>query len=957
MMKFLRPAVLAFCLVLPLALPGVSRAQGKVALPFPQESSDLKPDPTARFGTLPNGVRYVIRPNAEPKGRASLRLLVLAGSFDEAENQRGLAHFLEHMAFNGSEHYKPGTLVEFFQRMGMNFGGDTNANTSFDRTLYMIELPNTKDETLAEGLRVLGDYAGGLLLLPDEINKERGIILSEKRDRDSVDYRTSVAQYNFEYGGTLVPARLPIGETDVIEKAQRDRFVDFWNTWYRPEKIAVVVVGDIDPAAVEKTITTTFSPIAARAPARPELSRGSVALFNGLRVQFHPETEAPATSISISAVTPYSFEPDTAANRLKYLPRQLAVAMLNRRFSVLAKKENAPFTSASGDVQEVFDLFREAEIDVNCKPEQWPAALAVGEQELRRAIEYGFQPGELAEVSANFANALEQAAKSAATRHSGPLANEIAESLLHRDVFTTPADDLALFKPALEKITPDDCVAALRTAFAAPGRYLMVAGNAKIPGDAIATITHAYDEAHAAPVERPAVEATTAWGYTDFGPPGKVEKREHVDDLDITLVTFANGVRLNIKKTAFEANRIRLSARVGSGGMTEPPNERGLAQLAGATFVAGGLGKHSVDDLRRILAGKNVGVSFGIATDAFNFGGGTTRDDLLLELQLLTARLTDPGYRPEALRQARKGLEEAYLSFEHTLDGPLAMDVANLLASGDPRFGMPPKEVMMSRTLDEVRAWLTPQLAHGPIELAIVGDLDIDATIDAVAKTLGALPPRDPKPELADLRKVSFPAQPFVKDYAIATEIPRGLVRVYWPSTDGIDVRRLRRLNLLGSIINDRLRVKIREELAAAYSPGAGSVASDAYPGYGYFLTHVEIDPETAAKVTQFVLAIGEDLAKNGVTEDEFNRAREPLLTQLKQSLRDNTYWLGPVLSRAQEKPEVLDWCRTRDADTMSITPAELSALAKQYLTPDRASHITITPVSVAPTESAPTAK
>ncbi len=957
MMKFPRPVLLAFLLTLTVALPGRSLAESRGALPFPQEASDLKPDPTARFGTLPNGVRYVIRPNAEPKGRASLRLLVLAGSFDETENQRGLAHFLEHMAFNGSEHYKPGTLVEFFQRMGMNFGGDTNANTSFDRTLYLIELPNTRAETLAEGLRVLGDYAGGLLLLPGEIDKERGIILSEKRDRDSVDYRTSVAQYEFEYGGTLVPTRLPIGVTDVIEKAPRDRFVDFWNTWYRPEKIAVVIVGDIDPATVEKEIATAFAPITARAPARPDPSLGSVAVFNGLRVQFHPETEAPATTIAISAVTPYSFEPDTAANRLKYLPRQLAVAMLNRRFSVLAKKENAPFTSADAGVQEVFDLFREAEIDVTCKPEQWPAALAVGEQELRRALEHGFQPGELKEVSANLANALDQAAKAAATRHSEPLANEIADSLLHRNVFTTPADDLALVKPALEKVTPDDCVAALRTAFAASGRYLLVAGNAKIPGDALAAVSTAYNAAHAVAVDAPPAAVSTAWAYTDFGPPGKVEKREHVDDLDLTLVTFANGVRLNLKRTAFEANRIRLSARVGSGGLTEPPKERGLAQLAGGTFVAGGLGKHSVDDLRQILAGKNVGVSFGVATDAFTFGGGTTRDDLLLELQLLAARLTDPGYRPEALRQARKGLEEAYLSFEHTLQGPLAMEVANLLASGDPRFGMPPEDVMLSRTLDEVRAWLTPQLTHGAIELAIVGDLDVDATIDAVARTLGALPPRDPRPALADLRKVSFPGQPFVKDYSIVTEIPRGLVRVFWPSTDGIDVRQLRRLNLIGSIINDRLRVKIREELGAAYSPGAGSVASDTYPGYGYFLTHVEIDPEKAAKVTQLVLAIGEDLAKNGVTEDEFNRAREPLLTQLKQSLRDNTYWLGPVLSRAQEKPEVLDWCRTRDADTMSITPAELSGLAKNFLSPDRASHIAILPVSTTPTEPTSAAK
>src|SRR3954462_14102194 len=150
---------------------------------FGQAESDLKPDPAAHFGILPNGLRYVVRANQEPKARASLRLLVEAGALEETEDQRGLAHFLEHMAFNGSEHYAPNSLVEFFQRMGMNFGGDTNASTGFNRTLYMLDLPDTKEATLAEGLRVFADYAGGLLLNQEEINKERGIILSEKRTR------------------------------------------------------------------------------------------------------------------------------------------------------------------------------------------------------------------------------------------------------------------------------------------------------------------------------------------------------------------------------------------------------------------------------------------------------------------------------------------------------------------------------------------------------------------------------------------------------------------------------------------------------------------------------------------------------------------------------------------------------------------------------------------------------
>src|SRR5690606_2330203 len=198
--------------------------------------SDLPPDPRVRYGSLPNGMRYAVMANPEPRERAALRLLVEAGSLHEREDQLGLAHFLEHMAFNGSTHYPPGTLIEFFQRMGMNFGGDTNAFTSFDRTVYMIDLPNTQPATLTEGLQVMHDYADGLLLLEPEIDNERGVILSEKRTRDSVQYRSFIAEFEFVLEGTRLPERLPIGTEDVIQQAPREAFVDFYDTWYRPEK-------------------------------------------------------------------------------------------------------------------------------------------------------------------------------------------------------------------------------------------------------------------------------------------------------------------------------------------------------------------------------------------------------------------------------------------------------------------------------------------------------------------------------------------------------------------------------------------------------------------------------------------------------------------------------------------------------------------------------------------------
>ena len=911
---------------------------------FPQEGSDLKADPAAHFGTLPNGLRYVVRPNPEPKGRTSLRLLVLAGSLHEADDQRGLAHFLEHMAFNGSVHYPAGTLVEFFQRMGMGFGGDANANTSFDRTVYLLELAHSDEATIAEGLRVLSDDAGGLLLAEEEIDKERGVILSEKRAGDSTGYRTFVARVEAMLGTTRVPRRQPIGDPDVIAKAKRERFLDFWNTWYRPEKMVVVAVGDFaDAGAVEKMIGKAFADLKARAPARPEPALGELAKFDGVRAIFHAEPEAPATQISLTSITPFKPEPDSAARQLKRLPRSLALAMLNRRLSVLAKNENAPFTSAYAFVSEQFNFLRDASLDIFCKAEQWPAALALGEQELRRATEHGFTPAEFAEAAANVTNQLEQAAKTAPTNHSNRLADEIVHHLVVGEVFTTPSDDLALLKPGLEKITPADCQEALKDAFRPAGRFVMVAGNAKIAGDARATIAAAYNEAHAVAITVAEAEKKNVWGYTDFGTPGEIAKREHIADLDVELVTFKNGVRLNLKKTDFEAGRITAHARAGNGGMTEPPGQRGLQRLAFATFNAGGLGKHGVDDLRNILAGKNVGWQFGVGTDAFHFTGGTTAGDLLLDLQLLAAQLTDAGYRAEALRVARKQLEQNYETLKHTAAGPMELEIANLIADGDRRFGLPAAEVMLARTLDETKAWLTPQLGHGALEVALVGDLDIEAAITAAAKTIGALPEREPKPALPELKKVRFPAQPFTKAYTIDSEIPKGSVVLYWPTEDGLDARRSRRLNMLEAILNDRLRVKVREELGGTYSPRAFNLASDAFPGYGYIVTNIDVDPPSAQKISDLVVDLADELARKGVTDDQLERARQPVLSEYKESERTNRYWAN-VLVRAQEKPEALDWARTRLADIGTITTGELSALAKKYLSRDRVSRATILP-------------
>lgn len=934
-------------------LSGIVPALPAADEPLSRPSGSLPSDPAVRFGQLPNGLRYAIMENREPRERAALRLLVEAGSLHEKEDQRGLAHFLEHMAFNGSEHYPPGTLIEFFQRMGMSFGGDTNAYTSFDVTVYMVDLPNTEAASIGEGLQVFRDYAGGLLLGDEELEQERGVILSEKRTRDSVEFRSYVAEMDFLLDDTLFPLRMPIGLEEVIQTAPREAFVDFYDTWYRPERLTVVAVGDFDVSAMEAEIRARFADLEPRGPARADPDLGTIPSRDGLSVLYHPEPEAGSTTVAIQTVTPHAYQPDTAENRIRIPPRDLALAILNRRLAELAKTENAPFLSGRSGIYEGYDFFRNASIELTGKPEDWKEALAVADAELRRALEHGFQKAELDEVVAAFRNGLEQAVKQAPTRRSSGLAGQIISALSEERVFTTPAFDLALLGPVLDEVTVDDCLTALREAWEAPHRFISVIGNATIPDEAEGVIAAAYEESRRVAVEPPDAIEDAAFAYTFFGSPGEVATRSWVDDLDITQVVFSNGVRLNLKRTDFEAGRVVMSVRLGGGRLTEPADQPGISLLAGNVFTQGGLGAHSSDELRRILAGRNVGVGFAVGDDAFGFSGSTTPEDLLLQLQLTAAYLTDPGYRPEAERQVRKGIEQYYTRLAHVPDGPLLLEVDRMLASGDPRFGLPRRSEIGLRTMDEVASWLEPVLEDGAIEIALVGDLDVDTAIDAVAHTLGALPPRAGKPAYARERQARFPESPFVRDYLVPTEIPKGVVALYWPTTDGRDVRVARRLSVLANVLNDRLRVKIREELGGAYSPRAGNNSSDTYENYGYITARITVEPGMAVEIADAATELAAGLATDGVTEDELERAREPILTSLRESARANAYWIGAVLGSAQEFPQRLEWSRSRYSDFEGMTTSELDVLAEAYLGADRVFRVIVLPEGHSETEPA----
>ena len=358
---------------------------------WPQENSDLSPDPNVIYGRLENGFRYVLMKNAKPEKRVQMHLFVQAGSMDESNAERGLAHFLEHLEFCGSEHFKPAELIKYFQSIGMQFGADANAQTSFYSTVYDIDLPVGDPENLKKGLLVIRDYATGALIPSSEVDRERHVVLAEKRTRDTASFRIYEKTLAFELPDALISRRLPIGDAKVVEQADRQIIKSFYDAWYRPEKMIVVLVGDFDTQTASALIKDRFSDIAARAPERPFPDPGHID-HHGIQPFYYYEPDAGNTSVSIEVTTEKINPADSKELERQDLISAMADHIINNRLSELLEKPDTPFTQASIDSGNYLHYLQAAEINAECSPENWQKTLSIIEQTLRQSLAIRIYP-------------------------------------------------------------------------------------------------------------------------------------------------------------------------------------------------------------------------------------------------------------------------------------------------------------------------------------------------------------------------------------------------------------------------------------------------------------------------------------------------------------------------------------------------------------------------------------
>lgn len=886
-----------------MALLPLGKGWSMDALRFGIES-DVPPDGRAVAGTLANGLHYHILPHGEPPGRVSLRLIVGTGSLAERDDQRGLAHFLEHVAFCGSENFPGGDLVEYLQRQGVRYGHHSNAYTGFEETVYQLDLPRADRQSVKEGLAVLRDFLAGLTLADGEVRRERGVILSELLHVDSPDYRELLARYQFLFPETILPQRFPIGERSVIEAMDGKRMREFYETFYAPGNCAVVAVGDVDPAMVKRSIALVFGDIPAKA-SPPPVNLGSLK-STGLRVVLHRDPELPQARVSIVALEPLAGYGDSQGTRAEELRQRLGNWVLTRRLERLAKEQGAAFyDGGSCSFTMLRNCLRLTQLQLTCEPAKVSAALRIATEELRRALEFPFTQLEVDRAARAILKILDNAAEQEDSLRSDQLIGAWVEAITAERVPTSARWDAELAHLVLDGVGAQAVWESFCRLWVPKNRHIFLSGDLAetFNEDAVRSTHGRAQRIILSPWEEPEEQA---FAYENFGTPAEPVERFHDEDLQLYRYRFANGVRLNVRPTDFEAGQVRVRLRVGQGLLNEPSD--GLGRFADWAFVEGGLGQHSWEELRSLLAGHTVQVHFSTGVEAFFLGGRTTRDDLPLQLRLLTAFIQDPGFRGEGEREARKAIAQVYPTLLHTPEGAMARVGDRFLHCGDHRFGFPERRELERLSADDLRRWLIPELAEGYVEVSVVGDVEQDAVVAAVGETLGALPKRDGLPAPRDV-PMGIPVGQDA-NFTYDSEIPKGLVQVFWATDDQWNGEQRRRLDLLADILQDRLRARIRKELGDTYSPHVFHSASATFKGYGLLRAEVLSDVDRIHDVAYFINAIAEDLRESGPGEDEFLRAKLPAISEVREQLRRNSYWIGAI-DGVQAQPERLELLRT----------------------------------------------
>ena len=927
------------------AAPGAA-ASAQTAQPAsaPLSLEDRIPfDPAVRTGKLPNGLTYFIRQNGRPANRMSLRLVVKAGSLYEADDQQGLAHLIEHMAFNGSAHFKPGELVSYFEAVGARLGPHVNAYTSFNETVYMLDLPTDNKEVVTKGLQALSDFGGGLTLSDEEINKERGVVIEEWRGRLGASTRVRDKQVPVLYYKSRYAERNPIGKPDILRNAPPQRLRDFYDTWYRPERMAIIVVGDVKVDEIEASVRDAFGPIRARAAAGAPPD-ASVPLHTEDLVSIVTDSEVTASSVQILHKRPADSN-QLVSDYRRSIVSSLFGRMLNDRFTDLARRPDAKFLSAGGgggSLSPTVDTF-----GLNARVQDGGIAdgLTALQIESRRVRQYGFTASELDRAKLWMRSFYERAFNERDKNESASYAQEYLSYFLNDEPSPGIDYEWKLVQQVLPTITLNDVTTLATARLGGEGEVVLAVmpqkDSVKVPQEA--DIRAALSSADRAAVT-PWNDATTTRALVEKQPePARVESRRELADIGVTIVKFSNGVEAWLKPTDFKNDQV-LFTMYALGG-TSLASKDDYLQASFATNYVGlsGLGGIKALDLDKMLAGKLASASPFISAATHGVSGSAAPAELETALQLLYLDFTAPGDDPDSFALMRRQLDAAVANRGRSPGQAFGEKVEAINTSN--HYTSEPLTAERLATLDRAKMlnFYKQRFSNaGDFTFFMVGAFKVDTALPLIAKYVGGLPSTGTRTsEFKDIG-ARFPGGIQKAEVQKGRE-PRAQTLISFFADPSFDPVEQERVIAATTVLETVLRDALREDLGQTYTVSVGLAQSPPQHGDGYVAVQFGAAPENIGAMTDRVLKEVQKLQAEGPPADLVAKAREGAKRDYETALRQNNYWmrrLQTVHLLGGNPGDIV----TRAARIDAVTPAIVQETFKKYFPLDRYTLVTLLP-------------
>ena len=899
-------------------------------------------DPLITVGTLPNGLRYYIRANGQPQARAELRLVVDAGSVLEDDDQRGLAHFVEHMSFNGTRHFPGQDLGTFMQSLGMRFGAHVNAHTSFDETVYALQIPTGDPAVIDRSLLILEDWARDVSFDPVEIDKERGVILEEWRLGLGAAERIQNAQFPILLKGSRYADRLPIGRPDIIQNVSHDRLKQFYTDWYRPDLMAVIAVGDFDTAMIEAAIRTHFGSIPEASSPKPRPAY-AVPDHPGTVYAVITDPEARNTRISVSskmAARPMA----TIGEYRQVMVERLFSTMLSARLDEISQAPNAPFLRAQTGRGLLVRAEEVTTLDALVATGGVERGLAALLTEVDRVARFGFTATELDREKLNSRRGLQRAAIEKDKSPSGPLADEFVRNFIQGEPIPGIVYENGLNQRFLPEITLAEVNSLAKDWMPDRNRLVVITApesdRPSLPSEeALAAV---IDTADGMPLTAYVDTVSTQPLLARLPSAGTIATTSTNEALGITEWRLSNGVRVVLKPTMFQQDEIIFRA-VSPGGMSLASDRDFIPAATAATVISqGGLGELRLVDLEKVLAGTTAFVRADIGETAEGLVGGATRTDLETMFQLVYLTFTAPRADPVAFRVLRDQLRVTLANREATPDTVFGEALDAALSQNHLRAQPLTVARLNQMNLEASLAFYEDRFADASdFTFVFVGSFDLATLRPLVERYLASLPAlyRNEAPKDVGMDP---PAGVVEREVRSGIE-PRSRVGIVFSGAfQNDEMHRVVARAMAESLAGNLQRV-LREDLGGTY----GVTVRPAFtkrPTEEYRLTiDFACDPARTESLVEAAFRVIDRFKRNGPSDGQIADARAALMRDFETNSQRNAYLLNRLVFKYEYDEDVTDIFNMRPFYDQ-LTASVLRDAAREYLNMDRYVKVTLVP-------------